>query len=224
MVLDVPMRRSLDALCLLLALIAVVLLASSPAGALTLTARDLLERLPVRAESGSYTYDRDRFGYPADLDSDGCDTRAEVLMLESSLSTTRNSYCTIQSGRWVSFVDGRIWTDPGEVQIDHLVPLSEAWASGARSWSSTRLIRFGNDLGYAWSLNAITGSLNASKGDGDPAEWLPPLASARCSYVIRWMKVKFRWGLSIDSAERSALVRLLGGGCGERLVSLPVQV
>lgn len=213
-------RRSLAWPCLLLAL---VLVAPVSADGLTLTARDLLERLPVRVESGSSTYDRERFGYPADLDGDTCDTRAEVLMVESTTRTTRNSYCTIQSGRWISFVDGRVWTDPGAVQIDHLVPLSEAWASGARAWTSRRMVLFGNDMVYAWSLNAITGSLNASKGDGDPSEWLPPLASARCQYAIRWMKVKFRWGLSVDSAERGALERLLSGSCGERLITLPRQ-
>lgn len=213
------MRR----LSLLLAIGLLALTARTPADALTLTANDLLDRLPVRAESGSSSYDRERFGYPDDADGDDCDTRAEVLMLESTTATTRNTYCTIQSGRWRSFVDGRIWTDPTEVQIDHLVPLSEAWASGARSWGPARLVAFGNDLGYPWSLNAITGSLNASKGDGDPAEWLPPLLGARCAYAIRWMKVKFRWGLAIDATERSALVRLLSGTCGERLVSLPAR-
>lgn len=213
------MRR----LSLLLVIGLLALRAGTPADAITLTASDLLDRLPVRVESGSSSYVRDRFGYPDDADGDGCDTRAEVLVQESTTATTRNSYCTIQSGRWRSFVDGKVWTDPSKVQIDHLVPLSEAWASGARSWSAARLVDYGNDLGYPWSLNAITGSLNASKGDGDPAEWLPPLVAARCAYAIRWMKVKFRWGLSIDATERSALARLLSGACGERLVSLPVR-
>lgn len=213
------MRR----LSLLLAIVLLALAARTPADALTLTASDLLDRLAVRAESGWSSYDRERFGYPSDADRDGCDTRAEVLMQESTTATTRNTYCTVQSGRWISFVDGRVWTDPGKVQIDHLVPLSEAWASGARGWTSSRLVAFGNDLGYPWSLNAITGTLNASKGDGDPADWLPPLSGVRCAYAIRWMKVKFRWGLSIDTAERSALARLLSGTCGERLVSLPAR-
>lgn len=213
------MRR----LPLVLVVLLLVLCAWEPAGALTLSARDLLARLPVRAESGASTYDRDRFGYPDDADHDGCDTRAEVLMQESTTATTRNTSCTIQSGRWRSFVDGKVWTDPTKVQIDHLVPLSEAWASGARAWSASRLERYGNDLGYAWSLNAITGSLNMAKGDGDPAQWLPPLLSARCVYAIRWMAVKFRWGLSVDTTERGALVRLLSGSCGDRLVTLPAR-
>ena len=187
---------------------------------MTLTASALLARLPVKAESGA-GYDRSLFRHWIDRDGDGCDTRAEVLMAESLVATTRNSSCTVQTGRWVSFADGRIWTSASDLEIDHLVALSEAWASGARSWSSLQRQRFANDLGFRWSLNAITSSVNSAKGDADPAQWLPPEVGVRCAYAIRWMEVKYRWRLSIDATERSALQRLLSGTCGQRVITLP---
>lgn len=82
---------------------------------------------------------------------------------------------------------------------------------------------FANDLGYPVSLFAITDNVNQSKSDRDPAEWLPPLASARCDYAIHWTQVKIRWGLSADPAERNALAGIMSGACGARAVeSSPV--
>ena len=91
----------------------------------------------------------------------------------------------------------------------------------SRSWSSLQRQRFANDLGFRWSLNAITSSVNSAKGDADPAQWLPPEVGVRCAYAIRWMEVKYRWRLSIDATERSALQRLLSGTCGQRVITLP---
>ena len=125
----------------LVPLVLLVLLAldAPQASSVTLTASALLARLPVKAESGA-GYDRSLFRHWIDRDGDGCDTRAEVLMAESLVATTRNSSCTVQTGRWVSFADGRIWASASDLEIDHLVALSEAWASGARSWSSLQQI------------------------------------------------------------------------------------
>ena len=104
------------------------------------------------------------------------------------------------------------------MQIDHLVALSEAWDSGASSWSKERRLNYANDLGYSGSLSAMTTKLNGNckklcKSDKDPAEWLPP--KSQCLYAQRWVAVKYRWGLSIDLAEKQVLSRLLSGQCGE---------
>ncbi|MFM7717938.1 MAG: HNH endonuclease family protein [Actinomycetota bacterium] len=212
--------RSAPALLLGL-LLAAAVLAPAIGTATTLTATSLLDRLPVRAEANA-SYDRDRFRHWTDADRDGCDTRAEVLQAEARATITRSSSsCTVRTGRWTSWLDGRTWTDAGDVDIDHQVPLAEAWGSGARNWSSLQRERYANDLGYAWSLNAVTDEVNAAKSDGDPAQWLPPLRSVRCAYAIRWMAVKYRWRLAVDTAERSALRGILAGTCGQRLLTLP---
>ena len=203
-----------------LVVLALVALDAPQASSVTLTASALLAKLPVKAESNA-GYDRSLFRHWIDADGDGCDTRAEVLMAESLVATTRNSSCTVQTGKWVSFVDGRTWTSASDLEIDHLVALSEAWGSGARSWSPLQRQRYANDLGFAWSLNAITSSVNSAKSDYDPAQWLPPKVGVRCLYAIRWMEVKYRWRLSIDATEKTALQRLLSGTCGQKVITLP---
>lgn len=192
--------------------------APAPALGQRIEVRALLSRLPVRAEHNG-GYDRDRFRAWIDADGDGCDTRAEVLIQESREPVRRTTYCTVISGRWRSVFDGKIYQRASDVDIDHHVPLAEAWGSSARGWPNRRLVRYGNDLGYPRSLNAMTDNLNASKGARDPAGWLPPVR--RCRYVVWWMLVKYRWRLSIDRAERRALARILTGRCGDRRVVVP---
>ena len=145
-----------------------------------------------------------------------------MLITESTTTLTYSrSHCTVIKGRWVSQWDGRIWTNPADVDIDHHVPLAEAWGSGARSWTSSDRHRYANDL-YGPTLNAITDNLNGSKADRDPAQWRPPLTSSRCSYAIYWVQVKYRWRMTMDSAERSKLSHP-PGSCGARTITLPTR-
>ncbi len=195
-----------------------VLLISLPAEAATVRVREILPKLHVRTESNT-GYDRSKFKLWIDADGDGCDTRAEVLITESQRSTTRTSGCTVVSGRWTSPFDQKTWWRASDVDIDHQVPLAEAWGSGARRWSATQRMRYANDLKYAHSLNAMTDNLNSSKGDGDPAQWLPP--SFRCKYVTWWMQVKYRWRLSIDWREKAAIKRIVSvPACGRIKIKL----
>jgi Protein of unknown function (DUF1524) len=113
------------------------------------------------------------------------------------------------------------WTLASDVDIDHRVALSEAWASGARSWTSTDRRKFANDLTWGGSLEAITDNVNSSKGDRDPAEWMPPLASQHCQYVLQWIQVKYRWRLTVDSTEKAAMLDVLQGACRERQITVP---
>ncbi len=80
-------------------------------------------------------------------------------------------------------------------------------------------MRYANDLGYPGSLNAMTDNLNSSKGDRDPADWLPP--QNRCKYVIWWVAVKYRWRLAIDSSEKRVLLRFMSSPCGNKVIKLP---
>ena len=86
-----------------------------------------------------------------------------------------------------------------------MIPLAEAWDSGAYGWSASRRESFANDLGVSWSLIAVSASSNRSKGDRDPAEWLPPKASYWCTYLGDWLAVKVRWSLRVDTVERAAI-------------------
>jgi hypothetical protein len=157
-------------------------------------------------------YDRDLFGGWRDFDGDGCDTRREVLIAESQTPVSVGGGCSISGGQWYSAFDGVSTTDPSTFDIDHFVPLKEAWDSGAHAWDSNQRQRFANDLDYPGSLIAVSASSNRSKGASDPAQWLPPNASYRCEYVRTWVEVKLRWNLSADPAEVSAL-RSVGASC-----------
>ncbi|MDN7123141.1 HNH endonuclease [Nocardioides sp. ChNu-153] len=201
-----------------LALLAAVLLALAglvavpgPAHAATYTASvtRAVADLPGATERRT-GYDRSLFVHWVDADGDGCDTREEVLLAEADAAPSTGAGCAISGGRWFSYYDATSYTAASSLDIDHMVPLAEAWDSGASGWTSTRRRAFANDLGYAGSLVAVSAATNRAKGDQDPAEWMPP-AGYRCRYVTEWVSVKHRWGLSVDSAERSALTSLASG-------------
>ena len=162
-------------------------------------------RLTVAAEHIG-GYQRALFGGWIDADGDGFNTRAEVLMSESKVAVTWNARHTILTGRWYSLYDAATWSKASDVDIDHVVPLAEAWRSGAWSWSSVRRSGYANDLGAGWTLRAVTDNVNQAKGDDDPKNWMPPYAPATCRYLADWVSVKIRWRLSVDTAERSSIL------------------
>lgn len=187
----------------------------------TVTNVDLLALLEVRPEVTSPAYERSFFRHWVDADSDCQDTRVEVLAREDR-SGTRHG-CRAVTGAWSSWLDGRTFTSSRSLDVDHLVALKEAWGSGAYAWSPSRREAYANDLGYEWSLRAVSASSNRSKSDRDPAEWLP-MRAVHCEYVSRWMMVKYRWTLSVDQRERTAILKVLDTGCGSRVVALPFRV
>lgn len=219
---DSSRRRPAQLATLIVTTLLVVLLQPvAPAQAATTTARDLLDAVPTATEVRT-GYSRDLFTHWIDANGNGCNTRAEVLIAESQTTVARTGTCTITSGRWYSPYDQATWTAPSDVDIDHMVPLAEAWDSGARTWTASRRTAFANDLGLADSLIAVTDSVNQSKGDQDPAQWVPSNTSYTCAYVTAWIRVKYRWNLSVDQAERTALTsRLNSGGCGDRTIDAP---
>lgn len=180
----------------------------------------LLARLRVAAERTT-GYDRATFVHWIDADRDGCNTRREVLIAEAVRTPAIGSSCALVGGSWRSAYDGVTTADSGTFDVDHLVPLKEAHDSGAWAWDLARRRAFANDLGDFRALRAVTASSNRSKGDKDPAAWLPPLASFRCTYAREWVAVKVRWRLSVDRAERDALRRILGG-CTAPLTSVAI--
>jgi len=203
-------------------LVALLIALSAPAStaALVPTARisiiTALNRLKVQSEYQS-GYSRDKFGSRwTDADGDGLDTRAEVLIAESKVSVTI-SRGIVRTGKWISLYDNRTWREGSKLDIDHVVALSEAWKSGAYRWSASRRLAFANDLGVSWSLRAVTNYVNRSKGDRDPDSWIPPYRAAVCTYLVGWVAVKLRWGLSVDSAEKSSITSSWrSAGCSNR--------
>jgi hypothetical protein len=201
------------------------LVEAAPSDAATTSARNLALILVLKAEGGSTTYSRTYFKHWIDADGDCQNTRTEVLIAESRVTPTytSSSHCSVARGKWYSWYDGKTWTYPADVDIDHVVALKEAWESGGRNWTANNRQRFANDLGHSWSLDAVTDNVNQSKGDRDPAEWLPPLTSVRCKYAIHWVTVKYRWRLSVNSAERTKLLNILSGSCGAMTVTIPAR-
>ena len=117
----------------------------------------------------------------------------------------------LPGGGWLSAFDGYSTDDPSELDIDHMVPLAEAWRSGASQWSGQQRLAYANDLEHPGSLIAVTAATNRSKSDRDPAQWQPPNRDAWCSYVTDWVATKLTWALTADEAEVRALQNMAGG-------------
>lgn len=162
-------------------------------------------------------YDRTLFRHWVDADGDGCDTRDEVLLAEADDAPSVGSGCSISGGRWYSYYDGVSQTSASALDIDHMVPLAEAWDSGASSWSAATREAYANDLGDSRSLVGVTAAENRAKGDQDVAEWLP--GRERCRYLREFVAVKLRWRLSVDSAERSAM-KSVASGCTNTTITV----
>jgi hypothetical protein len=194
-------------------------LGAAPASAEQVTASGLLAALPVATDSGA-PYDRSLFGEWVDADGDGCDTRSEVLQAESTAPVTLNAGCTVATGSWTSPYDGAVWTSASDVDIDHMVPLAEAWRSGASAWTAAQRAAYANDVDFGPALQAVTDDVNQAKSDRDPSAWLPPAAGAHCAYAVDWVATKWRWRLAVDGTEASTLGSLLAGTCGQTVVEV----
>lgn len=208
--------RHLTILAVFAALLVVPALpASAEINTKNTTAQRVLKELPVKPERGA-GYDRDLFRHWITID--GCSVRQWVLVRQAKGGQRRG--CDMAGASWFSAFDGATTTNSSLFDIDHMVPLSEAWGSGARRWGEQRRIAFANDLAYRPSLIAVSASSNRSKGDRDPAEWMPPRTSYKCTYLVHWVAVKYRWGLSVDRAEKRAISAGLVG-CSSKLRTPP---
>ena len=175
----------------------------------------VLETLPVKGRAPKTGYTRDQFGQAwADVDRNGCDTRNDILKRDLTdvvyKPGTRN--CVVASGTLVdrysgeviNFVRGNV--SSMEVQIDHVVALSNAWQTGAFKLTADQRKALAND---PLNLFAVKGRLNSQKGDGDAATWLPPSKSFRCAYVAQQIAVKTKYSLWVVAPEKAAMVAIL---------------
>lgn len=213
-------RRTAALAITIIASAGLAVLVAPPAAAQERSVLSMLRSLTVAPERPA-GYDRELFPH-WDYVGDGCDVRDLVLISEARSGPSTGRSCPVGSGRWFSEFDGVTVRDPGGLDVDHMVPLAEAWASGARRWTTAVREAFANDRGYAGSLIAVTASSNRSKGDQDPAEWLPPRTAYRCTYVSEWIAVKWRWRITVDATEQAAL-RVQVNACGNPRIAAPTR-
>lgn len=182
----------------------------------------MLEQLAVvPRERGDSGYRRDAFGSRwKDIEGNGCDQRDDVLLRDvdkgQPFETGSYGRCRhdMLAGTWhdpytgetLTFTDLKDQQQAQALQIDHIVPLSEAWKSGARHWPPQQRERFANSHEV---LLAVDGPTNMSKGDHDPAGWRPR-KEYQCEYAGRWIQIKRTWQLAVDPSEKRALTEMLG--------------
>lgn len=150
-------------------------------------------------------YSRSKFRHWSDLDKNGCNTRNDVIIQEALVKPKVEKGCKIvkDTGKWYSAYDAVTVTNFSALDVDHMVPLAEAWDSGANTWDTAKRELYANDVGDPVSLIAVTATTNRSKSDQDPAEWLP--AKDVCKYIKNWVQVKVRWSLTVDEKELKAI-------------------
>lgn len=151
-------------------------------------------------------YSRDLFPHWITI-SGTCNARETVLKRDGS-GVAVDGACNPTSGSWFSQYDGVTITSSSSVDIDHVVPLAEAWRSGAASWATSTRQSFANDLTRP-QLIAVSATSNRSKGDQDPSTWRPTRTSYHCTYSRMWIRTKYAWSLRLQSAEKSALQSML---------------
>ncbi|MFD5085956.1 HNH endonuclease family protein [Kitasatospora sp. NPDC058406] len=171
---------------------------------------EAVERLPVA--------DEQREGYKRELykhwnkglnPTDGCNTRAEVILSEAVVAPTVEPGCKLTGGEWYSYYDGVVVASASGLDVDHIVPLAEVHDSGGYAWTPERREAYANDQNSPLTLVAVTAKSNRAKGDKDPADWLPPLnGPVHCRYASEWVSTKLRWNLAADEREHDALARI----------------
>jgi hypothetical protein len=157
-------------------------------------------------------YDRDLFRHWRDADSDCQDARQESLIESSSgeIIWLDSRECRVGAGRWQDPYTNLTFDNPTHLDIDHMVPLKEAYESGAWAWTDDQRRDFANQLEPSGQLWAVQASANRRKGARDPAEWLPSNESFHGDYARAWIAVKAQWGLTMDAAEKAALIAIVG--------------
>jgi len=178
---------------------------SAPTDADPVVAQRQLSELTVAKAGSMRGYRRDRFPHWNGAGSN-CDVRDTVLRRDGEDVRLRG--CNVVGGQWFSEYDGRTVDGPSTVDIDHMVPLANAWRSGASTWTQQRREEFANDVTRP-QLVAVSRTTNRAKGDQDPSQWKPPNRAYWCRYAQDWVTVKHYWRLSVTSTEKTALEKML---------------
>ena len=156
-------------------------------------------------------YDRDNWKHWTDVDGDCQNARNEVLIAESrtAVAYRTDRKCRVTTGEWLTPYTNTIVTDPGRLDVDHMVPLGNAHDSGAWNWSANRREQYANYLDDPQHLIAVTASANRSKGARGPEEWKPDNRTYWCQYAVDWITIKYSWALTVTQGEHAALAEML---------------
>ena len=207
----------LVALAALLAVVALGSVVTQDAGARRATPAEKLAELQVRPAGSMVDYSRDKFPHWSDAqeygwvlpagtpDPGSCDVR-DAALIRDGRDEVVGSGCFVGSGRWFDPYTGNTYTDPLDVDIDHVVPLANAWRSGAASWDPAKRERFAN---VPPDVLAVEDNANQAKGDKGPEAWKPPRRTYHCAYSKKWINIKHQWELSVTREEKSALNQML---------------
>ena len=211
----------LVSLAALLAVSVIGFVVPQDAGARGATSAEKLAELQVRPEGSMVDYSRDKFPHWSDAqeygwrlpagtpDPGSCDVREAALIRDGEEEVVGGG-CSVESGRWFDPYTGNTYLQPSEIDIDHVVPLANAWRSGAASWGPAKRERFAN---VPPDVLAVEDNANQAKGDKGPEAWKPPRGAYHCVYSKKWINIKYQWKLSVTRAEKSALKQMLST-CG----------
>ena len=187
------------------------------------TAISILNKLEVKGRAAKTGYTRSQFPHWSDLDRNGCDSRNDILKRDLKVIIFKDGTrdCKVISGELVDPFSGKkvlfnLNTAASNIDIDHIVALSNAWQTGAAYFDKDARSSIAND---PLNLLAVDASLNRQKGDGDAATWLPPLKSFRCEYVARQVAVKFKYKLWVTAPEKKAISNILAK-CPKQVIPL----
>ncbi|WP_035856883.1 HNH endonuclease family protein [Cryptosporangium arvum] len=192
---------------------------ADPSAASVSQAQSTLGKLQVKRIPGKdASYERDKFGDSwsdaakgVKFAGNGCDTRNDILRRDAKPGTVRTKSgttgCKVTGGTWVSPYNGATYKSTKKIQIDHIIPLARAWASGAKKWPADRRLAFANDPD---NLIAVDGSSNQSKSDKGPSAWRPA-QPYQCVYAVRYVRAVSKYSLPITSTDKSALKSMLDG-------------
>lgn len=181
-------------------------------------ARTTLEELSVSEPGSMSGYSREKFDHWSkasefgwEAPEDSCDTR-DAALIRDGKGVEVGSGCKVESGTWLDPYTTNTYTDPQDIDIDHVVPLANAWRSGASSWNDNEREAYANAPDVVLS---VEDNANQEKGDKGPEAWRPPNEKIWCDYAVRWVGIKSDYGLSVNQQEKDALTEMLdtcGGG------------
>jgi hypothetical protein len=172
-------------------------------------------------------YERNKFKHWITVSragQEGCDSRKSVIIDEAIVKPKISKGCVLTGGEWLSVYDNTKITEAGKLDVDHMVPLAEAWDSGASTWTDLKRQQYANDMTDSRHLIAVTGSSNRSKSDQDPTDWVPTYKPYVCEYLANWVSIKIRWGLSIDKIEKDSILKQLNGCKRTKIVISPLAL
>lgn len=171
-----------------------------------------LDRLKVSKPGSMSGYSREKFPHWSNASKFGwsppqssCNSR-EAALIRDGKNVEVGSECKVKSGTWLDPYTDKTFSKPSDIDTDHIVPLANAWRSGASKWDNEERERYANDPEV---LLSVEDNANQAKGDKGPEAWKPPNKAEWCDYAVRWIGIKAKYELSVNEQEKAALAEML---------------